>query len=280
MLPIEVNVCSSIGFRTVKRIVEGTTSSHDDAIAIEAPLEIRLHYHRQGKRVSRSLVTTMRTPGNDRELALGFLHSEGVIQSLHDVRLVHACRRGDRVRVYLAKHVIFNTSSQRRFLSNSSCGVCGTTSLDHLPSGRCLTAEQGPFVEVETIFSLPAQLSHAQVAFQRTGGLHAAGLATSSGELFIVREDVGRHNALDKVIGSQLAAGTLSNTNSILMMSSRASFELVQKASLAGIAILATVGAPTTLAIDMAVEMNMTLVGFVRSDRFNIYSHPHRILGI
>ncbi|SFJ68551.1 formate dehydrogenase accessory sulfurtransferase FdhD [Planctomicrobium piriforme] len=250
-----------------------------DVLAVEEPLEIRLSYVRQGKRRARTIAITMRTPGNDRELAVGFLLTEGIIQSLHDVLVVHPCKRGNLVRVHLREDVAVDLGRlKRNFYTSSSCGVCGKTSVDAVRSCVVRTLPVGsPVVPAEIIHQLPHRLRSAQAVFDQTGGLHASALFTPGGDLLCLREDVGRHNALDKLIGSQLLTRKSLFSESILLVSGRASFELVQKAVMAGIPILAAVGAPSSLAVQLAAEHGQTLLGFVRQDRFNIYTGEQRI---
>nr|WP_184838258.1 formate dehydrogenase accessory sulfurtransferase FdhD [Allocatelliglobosispora scoriae] len=258
---------------TVRVIVGGAATKRPDTLATEEPLEIRV-----GRR---PLAVTMRTPGDELDLALGFLVTEGVIGAPDDVVTAILC--GDDgfnvVEVTLAAHVPPpDASVERNFYTTSSCGVCGKASIDAIRTrSRFDLAADAVSVEPSVIIALPDRLRAAQRTFDRTGGLHAAGLFTSAGELVVVREDVGRHNAVDKVVGWALQAGLLPLTGHLLMVSGRASFELTQKAWMAGIPLLAAVSAPSTLAVDLAVEAGMTLAGFVRGDTFNLYAHPHRV---
>jgi FdhD protein len=223
----------------------------------------------------------MRTPGHELDLALGFLLTEGVIGAPDDVSTAILC--GDDgfnvVEVTLAPGVPPPSASvERTFYTTSSCGVCGKASIDAIRTrSRYDLGADDLRVAPETLVSLPDRLRTAQKAFDRTGGLHAAGLFTPDGELVAVREDVGRHNAVDKVLGWALRAGRVPLTGHILQVSGRASFELTQKAWMAGIALLSAVSAPSTLAVDLAVEAGMTLAGFVRGDSCNVYAHPYRL---
>lgn len=253
--------------------------SADDRVAIEEPLEIRLGFEFQGERRTRNVSITMRTPGDDAELALGFLFSEGILQSQNDVALVKPCQDDNTLRVELESGVAVDLDRlQRHFYTTSSCGVCGKASLEALSvQGRNpLPAQSGQFRHT-MIITIPDRLRAAQQTFDETGGLHAAAAFDTQGELVVVREDVGRHNAVDKVIGALLSAGQLPATELGLMVSGRASFELMQKALFAGIPMLAAVSAPSSLAVELAREFNVTLVGFLRGDTFNIYAGEERI---
>ena len=253
-------------------------SERADALATEEPLEIRAQGPGQdGQRVA----VTMRTPGGDFELAAGFLFTEGLVTP-DDVRRVAYCddlddeeQRYNVVTVTLAQPFDADTLS-RNFYATSSCGVCGKASLDDI-AVRCDVVPSGFTVDASVLVSLPDRLREAQRVFERTGGLHAAGLFDRDGTLLSVREDVGRHNAVDKVIGEQLLAGRLPLADRVLQVSGRASFEIVQKAAVAGIPIIAAVSAPSDLAIETAERLGVTLIGFLRGDGFNVYTHDGRI---
>ena len=250
-----------------------------DVLAVEEPLEIRLDYEEGGRRVRRPVSVTMRTPGHDAELAVGFLFSEGIVSSREQVAGVRVCGHGGAVRVELAPGVAVDiTRLERHFFATSSCGVCGKASIDsvRLP-GRSILDRQRPVVDAAIIHRLPAALRSAQPVFEHTGGLHAAALFDARGDLQCLREDVGRHNALDKVIGAQFLAGHTPLADGVLFLSGRVGFELIQKAAVAGIPIVAAVGAPSSLAVSLADEQGMTVLGFVRDDRFNIYSGAGRV---
>jgi FdhD protein len=226
----------------------------------------------------------MRTPGDDPELAAGFLFAEGIVRSADDIAGIRHCGPSSHeglcntIRVDLAAGVEFDPGAlKRNFLATSACGVCGRNSIEALKV-RATAPLPETTVRSDVIRGLPASLRAAQTAFESTGGLHAAGLFTASGELVELREDVGRHNAVDKVIGARLLARSTPPSEALLMVSGRASYELAQKAIAAGVAVLAAVGAPSSLAVSLAKEMGMTLVGFVRSDRFNVYSGEWRIV--
>jgi FdhD protein len=245
----------------------------DDVVAIEEPLEIRAAWTAAGELREKNISVTMRTPGDDFDLAVGFLFTEALIAGGGDVESVRHWGSPNRVRVALAPHARIDTAKlDRHFYTTSSCGVCGKTSIEAL---RVVTAPLPPRDPIarDVVHRLPAQLHAAQPAFRATGSVHGAAIFDHAGTMLRVREDVGRHNAVDKVIGSfvrENAAARLSDA--ILAVSSRASFEIVQKAVMAGIAIVASVGGPSSLAIELAREFGVTLLGFVRDGRFNVYS--------
>jgi FdhD protein len=250
---------------------------------VEEPLEIRLG--------DRSISITMRTPGNDFELAAGFLFSEGILQDaaqVREIRWSHIAngnprQLGNSVTVELNPGVEVDLDRlERHFYTTSSCGVCGKASIEAVQAqmqmhGCPVLPRNSPRVESGVIHLLPEALRRAQPVFERTGGLHAAALFTPDGALQLLREDVGRHNAVDKLIGAEMLAGHAPLGEHLIFVSSRASFELVQKALMAGIPILAAVGAPSSLAVETAQRFNLTLLGFVRDSRFNIYSGASRI---
>jgi FdhD protein len=277
-------------FETPISKVTGTTERAAlDTLAVEEPLEIRLAYHHDGKPVQQSISITMRTPGDDFELAAGFLFTEGIVRAADDVANVRHCgppvgelELRNTVRVELQPTVAVDVGRlQRHFYTSSSCGVCGKTSLAALEvTGLCVAAMEGVCVDAELIHRLPSELRRAQQVFNRTGGLHAAALFDTAGQLLALREDVGRHNAVDKLIGSQLLAGRMPLHEQMLLVSGRASFELVQKAVVAGIPIMAAVGAPSSLAVELAQRYGMTLLGFVRDERFNVYCGGQRLTGL
>ena len=256
----------------------GVRSERTDTLAVEEPLEIRVQGPGQQQR---SVAVTMRTPGGDFELAVGFLFTEGLITP-GDVGRVAYCdtmpgedQHYNVVAVTLQRPFDMNRV-RRNFYATSSCGVCGKAALDDIEV-RCQPVGDGPVVTTETLLGLPDALRRAQKVFSRTGGLHAAGLFDEGGRLLAAREDVGRHNAVDKVIGEQVLAGRVPLSDRLLQVSGRLSFEIVQKAAVAGIPIVSAVSAPSSLAVEAGRRFGMTLVGFVRDDRLNVYTHPERV---
>jgi FdhD protein len=269
------------------RRVNGTRSQQEsDEVAVEEPLEIQLCSETAAGSAARSISITMRTPGEDADLALGFLFTEGIIESADQVASI--AHRGEAdpetglqntVRVELLPDVVVDLGKlERHFYTTSSCGVCGKASLDALRvTGQSSLAHCANAFARDVIVSLPDRVEDKQRVFTKTGGLHAAAVFDSQGEIIVVKEDVGRHNATDKAIGSLLQAGDLPGNNYGLLVSGRASFELMQKALVAGIPLLVAVGAPSSLAVQMAKEFDMTLVGFLRGSKFNVYAGPERI---
>jgi FdhD protein len=248
-----------------------------DSIAIEEPLEIRLGHGPATNRQRTAVAVTMRTPGHDAELAVGYLVGEGLLADPADILAVVPAE-SNAIRIDLKPGVAVNLDrSNRRGAINSSCGVCGKTALDAIEADGVVPLSDGPVVSANAIHGLTEKLRAAQPAFDVTGGLHAVGLFDASGGLLSLREDVGRHNALDKVVGSEFLAGRFPLRDRILFASSRASFELVQKAAVAGVPVFAAVGAPSSLAVLLAERFGMTLLGFVRDGRFNVYAGRERI---
>ena len=259
----------------------GGAAVRADLLATEEPLGIRLD--------GSALTVTMRTPGDDVELAAGFLAGEAVVRSPDDIAEIRLCDgtpcghgdhegMGNIADVLLAPGVEVGSGARRNFMTTSACGVCGRTSIEDVcvQPAASLESDKTQFWP-SVLAALPDRLRQAQRVFARTGGLHAAGLFTSSGELIVIREDVGRHNAVDKLVGHALLRGQLPLAGCILLVSGRASFELVQKAVLAGIPLLAAVSAPSSLAADLAEEAGLTLAGFLRGRSMNVYTHAHRI---
>lgn len=269
---------------TVTAWAAGGVEQRPDQLAVEEPLEIRVAAEGRGDRARHSVAVTMRTPGHDFELAAGFLFTEGVVRDDKSIWRISYCEgestdeRGNIVEVHLAPDVVFDPDRlSRNVYTSSSCGVCGKSSID-LVRTALPGPPKGDFrLQPHELVRLPAALVDAQPVFSRTGGLHAAALLDPSGDLLDLAEDVGRHNAVDKLIGAQLLAGGLPAAECMLLVSGRASFELVQKALMAGIPALLAVGAPSSLAVELARELEMTLVGFLRNGRFNIYSGRHRV---
>jgi FdhD protein len=257
---------------------DGAALERPDRLATEEPMEIRAGGPGQEPV---SVAVTMRTPGNDFELAVGFLFTEAIIRSHHDVGSVAYCDLPDEEQQYNVVTVrvarAFDpVSVQRNFYATSSCGVCGKASLEQVALS-CARVGDGPVVAGSVLLRLPEALRRAQRIFEQTGGLHAAGLFDPSGRIATVREDVGRHNAVDKLVGQALLSGQIPLAERILFVSGRVSFEIVQKAAMAGIPMVAAVSAPSSLAVDTAEGLGMTVVGFVRERGFNVYTHPERV---
>jgi FdhD protein len=257
----------------IERVSErGERDRERDELAVEEPLEIRVD--------GEPLAVTMRTPGEDEELAVGFLAGEGLIGGSEDIVAVGPTDdlAANVVDVRTASGLRRDPRGERSFYLSSSCGVCGKGALEHVDQWAPPAAESEP-LDVELVRRAPGEARAAQAAFERTGGLHATALFEAGGEMLVVREDVGRHNAMDKAIGSMLLAGRFPLPGTFACLSGRASFELVQKASLAGLAGLVAVGAPSTLAVDLARDRDMLLCGFVRGDSFNVYAGAQRLRG-
>jgi len=257
-----------------------------DLVAIEEPLEMRLEFGPLGERTTRNISVTMRTPGDDMDLVTGFLFTEGIVENTEDIINIGHCfiacteNKENIIQVSLKEGVVPHLqNTERNFYTTSSCGVCGKGSINAIRTvSKFIQTDDKLTISTELLYQMPDILSRKQAVFADTGGLHASALFSTAGKLLLVREDVGRHNALDKLIGAALKQNWLPLNQSILLLSGRASFELVQKAAMAGINIIASVGAPSSLAIELAEEFNITLAGFLRDNRFNIYTAPHRIL--
>jgi len=269
----------------ISRISNGQRATLNDSVAVEEPLEVRLAFSTPDGRATRSISITMRTPGNDHELAAGFLFGESIVQEASDISSIELCGppapdsgNHNVVRVELAPDVEVDLGRlQRHFYTTSSCGVCGKTSLDALRVIGVEPLSGTASFGTATMTGIPDKLRTAQTTFDETGGLHAAAAFDTAGNLLVTMEDVGRHNAVDKVIGSLFLQGRLPGAELGLMVSGRASFELTQKALVAGMPLLAAVSAPSSLAVQLASEFDLTLVGFLRGETFNIYSGQHRI---
>jgi len=266
----------------IKKITTDSVTEARDLLAAEEPLEIRVEYGPKKSRITKSVSVTMRTPGNDFELAAGFLFTEGIIKLFGEIVSIKSVGKGNEniVCVSLHEKVDLNIAKlERNFYTTSSCGVCGKASIEAVRTA-CNIPESFDKLRISAglLYGLPGLLRTQQAVFENTGGLHACGLFDMDGNLKIMREDVGRHNALDKLVGAALEMGLLPLENYILLLSGRASFELVQKAVMAGIKIVAAVGAPSSLAAEVAEEWGMTLIGFLRGERFNIYSGAERVL--
>jgi FdhD protein len=284
-----------------ERVTGFTSQSAEETLAVEEPLEIQLGYDTAEGRAAKSISVTMRTPGYDFELAAGFLMTEGVVRDVNDIERIAYAALGNVdesaesstartvlpyqpwkniVRVELATGVTVSLANlQRNFYTTSSCGICGKASLLALRS-VCPPRRKNTFsISAETLYTLPARLRAAQSVFDRTGGLHGAGLFQADGELLALREDVGRHNAVDKLLGAEFLADRTPLRDSLLLLSGRASFELLQKALMGGVAMVASVGAPSSLAVRVAREFDITLVGFLRDHHFNVYHGAEHISG-
>ena len=263
----------------VVKISANSSSSAIDTLAAEEPLEIRLEYCIDGRVTQKTISVTMRTPGDDGALAIGFLFTEGIISGKDDLEVKQPVDK-NIITLSIKPAVEINIKKlERHFYTSSSCGVCGKTSIDAIKTVCQLAATTNDLkYPVGLIQQLPEKLRRQQDIFEQTGGLHASALFNAAGELILLREDVGRHNALDKLIGSALIGDKLPLNEHILLLSGRISFELVQKAAMAGIKVIAAIGAPSSLAVETAAAFGMTLIGFLRGQRFNIYSGAQRIV--
>lgn len=279
---------STVAPATLLRFTGKDSAPAPDLLAVEEPLEIRLGFGPPQQREQRSLSVTMRTPGHDHELVIGFLLTEGIISALSDFTHLEYCSDVEKqeeannvIRVELVPELKLDWKGlERHFYTGSSCGVCGKTSIEAVHQQACtLLPANTPQITAELIHELPVKLREAQQVFEHTGGLHATALFSPQGELLLLREDIGRHNALDKAIGAALQAPDIDLNNCIALVSGRAGFELVQKSVVSGIPVLAAVGAPSSLAVELAQASNLTLMGFVRQQRFNVYSGAHRLQG-
>lgn len=260
----------------VVRVIGDRVADPLDDLAVEEPVELRLTCGPSSHRQRHTVAITMRTPGHDAELAAGFLATEAILRSPADIRTITTSR--NRVTVDLHPGVTVDLARlERHFYTTSSCGICGKSSLEAVETVCEGPVPGRPIVHREQIHGLNPQLRAAQPTFSTTGGLHAAALFDTAGQLLTVREDVGRHNAVDKLLGAEFQAGRWPLAERILFVSGRASFELIQKAAIAGVPIFAAVGAPSSLAVQLARSFRMTLLGFVRDERFNIYSGMERI---
>jgi FdhD protein len=260
----------------IRRKEDGAHECATDEVVIEEPLEIRI--------AGEAIATTMRTPGNDEELAAGFLLSEAIVRARADLRTIALCSLpasgGNVVNIELAPTVKFAPAAARRFGTiSSSCGLCGKTSIEFIRQQfPPIEFGGGPRIPEATLMELPARMRSAQDNFARTGGIHAAGIFDLGGNPVVVREDIGRHNAVDKAIGRAFLDGAIPLSHHVLAVSGRSSFEIVQKALAAGIPIVAAVSAPSSLAVNFARECGQTLIGFLRPPRFNVYSHIERVV--
>ena len=271
----------------VTKFTSGKLESIEDLISIEEPLEISLEFKEKEKWITKSLSITMRTPGHDEDLVRGFLFNEQIIRDVKDIENIKSF--GEKVGQYNIQNKILVTLNnsqnvniskiKRDFLTNSSCGVCGKSSLDSLEIiKKTKTPKSNPKLSKEIIINSPLILKKNQSEFAKTGGIHASGLFSSDGSLISLREDVGRHNALDKMIGDSLNNNHLNPNDQFITCSGRLNFELVQKVLMTNIGIMIGVGAPTSLAIDLANRFDMTLVGFVKDDSFNVYTNNQKVM--
>lgn len=272
---------ASSGTLTVRilRSTADTQVAKDDRVAVEAPLELLLHHPSLGPEPM-SFGTTMRTPGDDESLAAGLLYGEGIVNRTADIEAIETSTRRPNVvnvRLHSSVKIVPNTPS-RLFSAGSSCGVCGTTGLDAAIARAAATnVPDTGHVPLSLLLHLPNRMRAAQSRFVDTGGVHASALFDFSGNLLNVAEDVGRHNAFDKLVGMSLMCGDLPLHNRVVVLSGRTSFELVQKAIRAGVSVLAAIGAPSSLAVNLAVTSGLTLVGFLRETQCNVYSYPQRL---
>ena len=271
----------------VLKFISNKFDNVDDLISIEEPLEISLKFYEENKWITKNLSITMRTPGNDKDLVRGFLFNEQIVENIKDIETIESY--GEKVGQYNIQNKILATLNnsknvniskiKRDFLTNSSCGVCGKSSLDALEIiKKDKTDSNEPKISKEVIVSSPNTLRSNQSEFSKTGGIHASGLFDIDGELINLREDVGRHNALDKLIGSSMINDQIEPKNQFITCSGRLNFELVQKVLMTNIGIMVGVGAPTSLAIDLANKFDMTLIGFVKKDSFNIYTNNKKVI--
>jgi len=270
----------SVAYIKMKKVSVNELLDADDELVVEEPLEINVRYDSIGIPVQKCISITMRTPGNDEELGVGFLFTEGIIQKREEVSEVSAIPFADnKVLIILSKNKQpLLQNAERNFYTTSSCGVCGKSGIDAIRTASLYKNDADEIcLQASLFYRLDDVLRKQQAVFESTGGLHASALFDLDGNFMMLREDVGRHNALDKVIGAAFLNNQLPLSNAILLLSGRASFELVQKAAMAGIKIIAAVGAPSSLAVQLAEETGITLIGFLRNQRFNIYSGGHRI---
>ena len=270
---------------TILQNNQGAKEEITDEVTIEEPLEFSIAFGAQSSREIKNIAVTMRTPGNDFELVLGFLYSEGIIKNKSDVQAItrmdnleDSSNIENTVLVELEETLSVDPQKIRNFYINSSCGICGSQVVDDIGSLKQYHSSKSDFLVAESVLrTLPGRLQQQQDAFSQTGGLHASALFDQQGSILSLFEDVGRHNALDKLIGSELQNNNLPLFQSGLILSGRTSFELIHKAALAGIPVVVSIGAPSSLAVDAAWEYEITLAGFLQADRFNIYSFPRRI---
>jgi FdhD protein len=260
----------------ITTVAGGQTQKRNDLLAVEEPLEIRITHGLSDHREQKNISVTMRTPGEDKELALGFLFTEGIITSINDIDNVETADNVINVQLSLSTNVDIDTL-QRNFYTTSSCGICGKASIDAVMTKVPRSIGKSLVISTKALVNVQEEMIRQQKLFSNTGGIHASALVNNDGSIELVREDIGRHNALDKLIGAMLQADRLPISTQFIFLSGRAGFELVQKAAMAGVQVLAAVGAPSSLAVEFATQCGMTLLGFVRDDRFNIYCGGERI---
>jgi len=272
---------------TVSKLKNSKIQEIKDSVSVEEPLEIRLKYKKNDNWEIRNISITMRTPGNDEDLIRGFLFNERIIENLNQIKSIE--KKGDEVGDYNLKNIIEatinNTNNldikklKRNFLTNSSCGVCGKTSLDSIEVLKKEKLDLSfPLIKENIIRKSPELFTNEQTEFAKTGGIHASSLINENGKIVATREDVGRHNALDKLIGYALKENIINPKKQFIACSGRLNFELVQKGLMANIGLMAGIGVPTSLAIDLAKRFDMTLLGFVKKESFNIYSNVNRVI--
>ena len=270
----------------IEKIKDNEKFSFEDVLAVEEPLEIRIRFGNEKHRQTKNISVTMRTPGNDEDLAIGFLFTEGILQKSSQIlqtehaKMLCATSSENTITVETAHDFVPNLQqADRNFYTTSSCGVCGKGSIESIKTVspfQDLRREKWE-IETQTIFQLPNKLRISQENFSSTGGIHASGLFTKKGDLITLREDVGRHNALDKLIGFAFQNDLLPLSEHVLLLSGRASFELIQKAAMAGIQVVAAIGAPSSLAVQLAREFDITLIGFLKENRMNVYHQSKNI---
>lgn len=266
---------------SIRKYTDGNINTVEDFVAIEEPLEISISYDSEEKKITKNISVTMRTPGSDALLATGFLFTEGIISSRDSISNASILNFDpNKINVQLTAGTTPHLQqTERNFYTTSSCGVCGKASIDAIKTvsffGNISLDKE---IKKDVLCSLPDKLKQQQVTFKSTGGLHAAALFTIDGNFISLQEDVGRHNALDKLIGEALSNNMLPLTTNILLLSGRASFELIQKATMAGVKIVAAIGAPSSLAVELAEEAGITLVGFLKANSLNVYTHSDIII--
>jgi FdhD protein len=264
----------------IHKVSSGSVNETTDKVAVEEPLQIQLVYSTATGQMMKDIAVTMRTPGDDEELAAGFLFTEGIIKTADDIsEIKHAHADENLVQVILKENIKpVLSNAARNFYTTSSCGICGKASIDAIQTvSQYAEIMNDSIIPAAVFYSLQHELKKQQKVFEDTGGIHASALFDADGKFIMLREDVGRHNALDKIVGAALLTKELPLHNCILLLSGRASFELVQKAVMAGIKLIASVGAPSSLAVEMAKENDVTLIGFLKETRFNIYNGNERI---